>query len=87
MKILIAICVLWAQVPSSDWEESGERIFLPRKERAFVVESANECAVNLWKMNLEALEHDAKYSCTLIQVNLETGKIDTLQLPTIRFEK
>ena len=79
--IYVVIVTLWIQAP--DYDGHGEH--LPKPERAFIVDSPNEVAVNLWKMNQEAAERDAKYTAILLRIDLETGKTDTVQIPTIRF--
>ena len=73
------------QVPTSDWD-TEEKIFLPRSEKAFVVESPQECAINLWQMNEKAKENDAKFTCVLIRIDIERSKVDTVLIPTVRFE-
>ena len=83
--VYVVITTLWIQVPSQDWDSEGARPYLTRDERAFIVDSPNEVAVNLWKMNEEAKERDAKYTAVLLRIDLETGKTDTVQIPTIRF--
>ena len=83
--IFLAITTLWVQVPTSDWD-TEEKIFLPRSEKAFVVESPQECAINLYQMNEKAKENDAKFTCVLLRIDLETGKQDPIKIPAVRFE-
>ena len=82
--IYLAITTLWVQVPTQDFDMS-ERTYVPRTEKAFIVDSPQECAVNLYQINEKAKENDSKFTCVLLRIDLETGRIDTLLIPQITF--
>ena len=84
--IFLAITTLWMQVPTQDWDMS-EKVYLPRTEKAFLVDSPQECAINLYQMNEKAKENDAKFTAVLLRIDLETGKQDTVQIPTLSFQE
>ncbi len=83
--IFVAITVLWVQVPTQDWD-TEERVFLPRSEKVFIVDSPIECAINLFSMNLMAQEKDAKYTAILLRIDLEKSLVDTVEIPDIIFK-
>jgi len=84
--IFLAITTLWMQFPTQDGDMS-EKVYLPRTEKVYLVDSPIECAINLYQMNEKAKENDARFSVILLRVDLETSKIDTIPVPALSFQE